>query len=475
MKKNLENGGVLVAGALDFPEGIDEVFQKKPDQIILAIEGFKRETFEILNRLKEKLHPLTNLIVFYSGDELYGDDLNCAKGICDELVHKSITPDELISRIRIHHREQHFHKSFLISEKRYQQLLESYPDAILFLSPEGQLLFHNQRLPKMLKGQFCEPLLGREINTLFPISDLFKEIFSLFERAKETDSLVSGETQLIVSNGRGINLELIAMPILEECAKISIYQIVIRDITHRRRMEEALLQAEKINALGILTAGIAHEINNPLTAVSSAVQILKKDGVTPKRREELCDLVLTHVGRIVKIVKDLRIFSRPSQGSISEVFSVQDAISETLALTKYQVDESRIKLNFELSDEILTIYGNRNQFQQVMINLLVNAIQAIEKNGTISVQTQKQGFNAVVIIEDTGCGIPSSELGKIFDPFYSTKRNWTGTGLGLAVSYRIIQIFKGTIAVSSGLDKGTRFKITLPLYQPPLNPRQKKK
>jgi two-component system NtrC family sensor kinase len=229
-------------------------------------------------------------------------------------------------------------------------------------------------------------------------------------------------------------------------------------------MEKVLSRAEKINSLGILTAGIAHEINNPLTGISNAIQILKKSTLAIEKREDLLDLVLTNIGRISRIIEDLRVFSRQERVETGS-FSLIPAIEETLKLLSYQKENDQIKIDFEHSNEDLSLVGSKNQFQQVMVNLLLNSSQAIFGEGFIKVRLVKDTDKGTVFIEikDSGCGIPESQIEQIFDPFFTTKRDWNGTGLGLAVSYRLVQLLKGTITVKSKENVGTSFRLNFPL------------
>ena len=284
--------------------------------------------------------------------------------------------------------------------------------------------------------------------------------------ARKKQGLVTGEICLPAGTHLALQLEVQVMPIADGNGEIEMYQVVTRDLTQRRRMEEALLQTEKLHSLGILTAGIAHEVNNPLTGISNAIQIIKKSELTPDRRSELCDLVLTNINRITKIIKELNIFSKP-HGQPPEVFSVGDTISESINLVRYQARKSKVDFDWAPPAASQYLFGDRNQFQQVMINLLVNSIQACEDGGKITVVVNRADDRIVIDVSDTGCGIPPHQLGRIFDPFFTTKRDWKGTGLGLAVSYRIVQLFKGTLSVESKVGQGTRFRISLPVFLHP--------
>ncbi|RCK81660.1 MAG: sensor histidine kinase [Candidatus Ozemobacter sibiricus] len=421
---------------------------------------------ELCRQLRLQEATRTVPVLFLTAKDDLADKIKGFQAGGDDYITKPFIISELLARLQAHLRIQRLKRELALSEERYRLLIENSPDGILLLSPQLELLYHNNRFIEILKGQTQEPLTGRVLQTLFPISDLFCEISAIVERVKAAGGPAMKEAQITASNHRTVYLEVLGMPIRIRPDQVAMFQVVFRDITQRKRMEEALLQAEKINALGILTAGIAHEINNPLTGISNAIQILQRGNVARKRQDELFALVLDHIERIVRIVKDLRTFSQPHE-STPALFSANEAVAEMVSLARYQVGRAKIDLETRPSPEPLFLFGDRHQFQQVILNLVVNAIQAIKETGKVTVSLQRQGGNVLITVEDTGMGIPANQMTRIFDPFFTTKRDWKGTGLGLAVAYRIVQLFKGTLTVQSTVGVGSRFMVTLPLHPPP--------
>lgn len=250
----------------------------------------------------------------------------------------------------------------------------------------------------------------------------------------------------------------------------------VKDITEQKKMETKIQQTEKIASIGQLAAGIAHEINNPLTGISNAVQILQKAGTDETKRREIFDLILTNIGRITRIIDDLRVFSRQERFEGNH-FDLVPLIEETLKLLRYQRENDKIEIQFLHANPSCSLRGSKNQFQQLLVNLLLNSSQAITGAGQITVELARIETpvpSAVIKVSDSGCGIPEDQLEQIFDPFFTTKRDWHGTGLGLAVSHRIVQLFKGAIMVTSKVGEGTTFTITLPLETQEENPGIKK-
>ncbi|HNW33879.1 MAG TPA: response regulator [Candidatus Ozemobacteraceae bacterium] len=466
LQQTLSDEGYSVEQAFDGLQGLEAVARFQPDLMLLDVMMPQMDGIELCRKLRADPKTRSLPVLLLTAKDSLTEKISGFEAGGDDYITKPFVIGELLARIKAHLRIQKLKNDLELSEARYRSLIEQSPDALLLLSPHLELLFHNSRFIELLKGRTTEALTGRELTALYPVSDLFQEIAAVASDANRTATPIDRTVQLSASNKRALHLEVRCSPIKNATGETAMLQVVIRDVTQRRSMEEALIQAEKINSLGILTAGIAHEVNNPLTGISNAVQLLRKIDLNGRRREELCDLILSNIGRIAKIVKDLHIFAR-GQDVSPEVFYLQDAIGETVKLVHYQDPEHRVEIEWDPPREKMYIFGDPHQFQQVLINLLLNAVQAITGPGHIKVTLERQDLSARIEVNDTGCGIPASQLGRVFDPFYTTKRDWKGTGLGLAVSFRIIQLFKGSLAVQSTVGKGSTFVITLPLYQRP--------
>jgi len=232
-----------------------------------------------------------------------------------------------------------------------------------------------------------------------------------------------------------------------------------------RQAQFQIMHQEKMASLGLLAAGIAHEIGNPLTSISSLTQLLKRRLKDEKNLNYL-STIMKNIDRISKIVRELVDFSRPSNYE-TKLTDVNEIARAAVGIVKYDSRSKHINFSLDLSPDLPRIVLVADQLLQVFINILFNAVDAMEGFGNdLFLKTFRQDNHIVIEITDTGCGIPESEINKIFEPFYTTKEVGKGTGLGLSVSYGIIRNFNGDIAVHSKVGQGSTFTIKLPINQP---------
>jgi len=240
---------------------------------------------------------------------------------------------------------------------------------------------------------------------------------------------------------------------------------VIEDITERANLEEQLRLSEKMAAIGLLAAGVAHEVNTPLTGISSFTQMLLERSDPGDPKKELLEKIERQTFRAAKIVNSLLSLARPSGGE-TQAIDLNAIVGDVLSLLEHQFKMSRIQVRRELAGEAIVVRGVEYKLQQVFLNLFLNARDAMPKGGWLSVATRADEGQAVVEVTDTGVGIPVEHIGRIYDPFFTTKPEGRGTGLGLSVTYGIVQEHGGTLLCESGVDQGTRFRLLLPLASP---------
>ena len=230
-----------------------------------------------------------------------------------------------------------------------------------------------------------------------------------------------------------------------------------------REMQSVIIRSEKLASLGELAAGIAHELNNPLTGIVLHASIVEKNSeLPPKLREEL-STITQEADRCARIVKNLLDFSRKTEPR-KAMNSVNETIDQALGLVEHLASFQNIEIVKEYAQDLPDLLLDPGQMEQVFVNMFVNASQAMEDGGRLTLWTglDMDGGSVLVRVEDTGQGICEEDIGRIFDPFFSTK-GAKGTGLGLSVSYGIIEGHGGTIAVHSELGRGTVFTVTIPV------------
>jgi two-component system, NtrC family, sensor kinase len=240
--------------------------------------------------------------------------------------------------------------------------------------------------------------------------------------------------------------------------------LLIEDVTERVRLEEQLQISDKMASIGLLAAGVAHEVNTPLTGISSFTQLPLEQADPQDPKTVLLEKIERQTFRAAKIVNGLLNLSRPGTPAADRIhLDLNAVITDVVALLEHQFEASKIKMRRELSEEPLVVSAVEHQMQQVFLNLFLNARDAMPRGGWLSVTTRSEGGCATAEIADTGSGIPAEHLARIYDPFFTTKSIGRGTGLGLSISYGIVHEHGGTIACDSAVGQGTRFTMSLPL------------
>jgi PAS domain S-box-containing protein len=262
-------------------------------------------------------------------------------------------------------------------------------------------------------------------------------------------------------NNRELYMSISCYPLLGKSGVLGAIELS-RDITKEINMQKSMMQQEKLASIGRLSAGVAHEINNPLTTILTTTMLLQEelDPADPKYQE--LETVTKETLRCRKIVTGLLDFARQSK-PIKKENDLNQLVKDSIILTKKQAAFKDVTLTFELAEDLPHIFIDKGQIQQSIINLVINAIEATEPGGSISVTTTYQPLQNFVeiAVKDTGTGIAESDTDKIFDPFFTTKDD--GSGLGLAITHGIIEQHNGAIDVESQFGRGTTFRIKLPI------------
>jgi len=238
--------------------------------------------------------------------------------------------------------------------------------------------------------------------------------------------------------------------------------VIFDDVTDRAELEQRLVQADKLSSIGLLAAGVAHEVNTPLAVISTYAQMLAKQVADDTQKSVILDKIAKQTFRASEIVNSLLNFSRTSSTSFGEV-KLNRVIQETLSLLEHQLQKTGIQVHTELDPDLGPIHGNAGKLQQVFLNLILNARDAMRSGGALEVRTWQEGARARIEVADSGTGIAPEHLHRVYDPFFTTKPARQGTGLGLAVTYGIIQEHGGSIEVTNRPGGGAQFRIELPL------------
>ncbi|WP_447602116.1 PAS domain S-box protein [Nitrospira sp. Nam80] len=357
---------------------------------------------------------------------------------------------ELEVKVRERTREIEETKQYL------ENLLENANDVIYTLDSEQCFTYVNSKIEAW--GYKKESLLGRPYLSLLSKRHRGRRLKSTLDigmkQVYEVEVLTrSGEPRLVmvsVSPLHGVDGEILGV------------LGIARDMTETKKLEQQIRNSEKLASVGKLAAGVAHEINNPLGGILNCLYNLRKGTLSAARQEEYAASMEDGLRRVQKIVRQLLDFSQQYDPELA-LSDINQVIERVLVLTDHLFVPSRVVLETQLCRDIPGLLIDRHMMEQVLMNLILNAVQAMKAGGVLTIKTWVKEGCCLVEVKDTGCGIPVSVLPRIFDPFFTTKNEGEGTGLGLSVSLGIIERHGGKISVDSEVGRGTRFMLSLPL------------
>jgi two-component system NtrC family sensor kinase len=351
--------------------------------------------------------------------------------------------------------------------KFWANIIENSPDAIVAIRKGGEIIIFNRAAEKLL-GYRKDEIILRSILNIYPFGQakmIMKDLRS--EDYGGPGKLEKRESLLLNKNGWEIPVYISASILYDEGKEIGSVGI-FTDLREKRELEKQLLRTEKLSSLGKLAAGIAHEINQPLTGVLTFAHLLLKKFKDDETTRPDLELIVRETTRIKKIVQGVLDFGRET--SMKKDFQAVEAILDnTLEIIVHQERFFGINLIKKYGTDIPPVMVDGSRMEQVFMNIIFNAVEAMNGSGTLTVQTRKTAEGVQVDLSDTGPGIPEEILDKIFDPFFTTKDSTEGLGmgLGLAISYGIIKNHNGDLRVSSSPLGGTTFSIRLPLSENP--------
>ncbi|MGE5437756.1 MAG: PAS domain-containing protein [Syntrophothermus sp.] len=315
-------------------------------------------------------------------------------------------------------------------------------------------------------GYSKEELLGKN-PSVFSSGRHTKKFWARMWDTINSGKVWFGEVENKKKTGEPFYTQLLISPIIDQDGLLTGFFGVHRDLSEKRILEKQLIHTQKMESIGTLAAGIAHEVGNPLASISAIVQVVQRSTDDDFVKEKL-GLVKSQVTRISKIIRDLVDFSRPSNYELI-VTDINQNLTEAVEITKVGSKLKNIKFNLELNKNIPPLPLISDQLQQIFVNILLNAVDAISEKKEqrveerISIKSDMDEDDVIITFSDTGPGISEENYTKIFEPFFTTKKEGKGTGLGLWVSYGIIKSFQGDIKVTSKLGAGTTFTLTIPI------------
>jgi PAS domain S-box-containing protein len=355
-------------------------------------------------------------------------------------------------------------KALRRQEEFQRDLLESFPDLILVIDLNGRYSFVSSRIGDLL-GCKPEDFLGKKVEELPEHSPEFVTVYRDVSSGKK--KFGTCEYGARHRDGSFRTMRAAASPLFDAAGRVSGVIVSVRDITLEKKMEQQIIQSERLAAMGQMIGGFAHELNNPLTSILGVAELLQDDETSEPVRKQL-GILQQQARRAADIVQNLMYFSRPPASGRSRI-NLSELMQRTLALHSYSLRKNNITVDFLPEVALPWVNGDPHQLMQVFLNLILNAEQAIREQrdrGTLRVRLTSDENSVIAIFQDDGGGIPAQILPSIFDPFYTTRRPGRGTGLGLSVSRAILREHGGNVEAAAAPGGGAVFTVTLPIASP---------
>jgi PAS domain S-box-containing protein len=416
--------------------GIPTIFVTAKGDPRLAIEAMKEGVFDYINRSAE-----------------------CAKAF-PFVVNRAIEGYSLmLEKVRLQ-------KELIETKNFLESIVEKAGDAISVVDLGGKVLYWNEGA-EQIYGYQKEEVMGKKLSQfLYPKDEKLraeeeKLMDQFMARVRKGEVVPNVEVKRQTKDGREIITSMTISPLRDSEGRIIGVSRICKDITHLKKAEERLTLAERLSSLGELTAGVAHELRNPLAGIKINTQILSRKKDLPEMEKKLLKSSEEGIEKIQKIVDDMLHFAKPKASHFKEE-EINEVVEKSLAILQTKLKKGNISPIFEAGQGLPRVRVDIHQIQQVLINLMLNAMQAMERGGTLTVRTFSENEGGVVVeVKDTGMGIPKSHMKKIFDPFFTTKSE--GTGLGLSISLKILENHGAMIDVLSEEGKGSTFIIHFPV------------
>ncbi len=400
-------------------------------------------------RFRDRIVAVLGLGKTVDGDYLTSDDLELLSTIAGYVA-------VAIENARLYQSLEQKAKQIERLKDFSENIVESLNIGVLTVDLEDRVESWNPQLERLLEVPRSEAI-KRKLSEVLP-ADLVAEIES-----RSANDHVSGiyKFHLHGRAGRRLVINASIAPLVGKTAERLGRLILLDDITQRVRLEEQMVQTEKLTSLGLLAAGVAHEVNTPLAVISNHIQMLAKQLPADDPRQVTIEKIVKQTFRASEIVNNLLNFSRTGAAEFVPL-NLNSVLEETLSLVQHPFKTARVSVIQAFQKELPPVLGSTTRLQQVFLNLFMNARDAMPNGGMLEVRTFSQNGSVEVEVADTGLGIATEHLNRIFDPFFTTKSLGKGTGLGLSVSYGIIKEHAGKVEVRSTPGKGTSFRLEFP-------------
>ncbi|MCX8118882.1 MAG: PAS domain S-box protein [Desulfobacterota bacterium] len=415
--------------------GVPTIFVSAKGDPEMSLQAMKEGVFDYINRSAE-----------------------CAKAF-PFVLHRAIEGYHLmVEKVRLQ-------KELIEAKNFLESIVEKAGDAISVVDLEGKILYWNEGA-EQIYGYRKEEALGKRLSDLLlPLEEKTRVeeervLNDLMARVRQGEAIPNVVAKRRTRDGKEIVTSMTISPLRDAEGRVIGATRICKDITEMKKVEERLLLMERLTSLGELTAGVAHELRNPLAGIKINTQVLLRKKDLPEMERRLLENTLEGIGKIQKIVEDMLHFAKPKAARFKEE-EINDVVEDSLAIFKTKLKKGNIALLFEKGQGLPKVWIDAHQIQQVLTNLMLNAIQAMDRGGTLSLRTFQEDGGVGVEVKDTGTGIPKAHLKKIFDPFFTTKSD--GTGLGLSITLKILEGHGATIDVESEEGRGSTFTIHLPV------------
>jgi len=389
-----------------------------------------------------------------SGDYLSSEDLKVLQMLTS---HAALALDNALLYQQAHARAEEFERLKTFNEN----IVQSIKVGVMVLDTDGRVRFWNHSLED-INGIKANEAVRRHVDELFP-SSFVTALDRARRRVEEAGEPIASAYRVALRSRDSIErvVNMTAAPLRGDTGQFATV-VIVDDVTDATELETQLRQSDRLASVGLLAAGVAHEVNTPLAGISSYVQMLQRKLPDSDPRRPILEKIEKQTFRASSIVNNLLNFSRQQTSEMRPV-DINVVVSETLTLAELPLSKRRVRVETTLDAALPSVWGDAGKLQQVLMNLVLNARDSMPSGGDLNISTARQNGEIVLEVTDTGAGIPKDQIHKIYDPFFSTKGTGKGTGLGLSVTYGIIQEHRGTITVRSEAGSGTCFRVALPV------------